>query len=87
MLPVTQEWKPNASQLLREACSAKIEWARKLNPKLKENAEAPEETEELRKAHALFTFRLVMSTLFFFQELSEVPNRELPFCSSEITPS
>jgi hypothetical protein len=33
---------------LREAYSTKIEWARKLIPKLKKEAEAPEEKEELR---------------------------------------
>ena len=46
MLVVAQEWKPITSPQLREAYSTKIEWARKLIPKLKE--EAPEEKEELR---------------------------------------
>jgi hypothetical protein len=48
MLKVAQEWKPNTSPQLREAYSAKIEWARKLIPKLKREVEAPEEKEELR---------------------------------------
>jgi hypothetical protein len=48
MLTVAQEWKPITSPQLREAYSTKIEWARKLIPKLKEEAEAPEEKEELR---------------------------------------
>ena len=48
MLKVVQEWKPNTSPQLREAYSAKIEWARKLIPKLKREVEAPEEKEELR---------------------------------------
>jgi predicted HTH transcriptional regulator len=48
MLAVAQEWKPITSPKLREAYSAKIEWARKLIPKLKREVEAPEEKEELR---------------------------------------
>jgi len=48
MLAVAQKWKPITSPQLREAYSTKIEWARKLIPKLKEEAEAPEEKEELR---------------------------------------
>jgi hypothetical protein len=48
MLGEAQEWKPVTSPQLREAYSAKIEWARKLIPKLKEEAEASEEKEELR---------------------------------------
>ena len=48
MLKVAEEWKPNTSPQLREAYSAKIEWARKLIPKLKREVEAPEEKEELR---------------------------------------
>jgi len=40
--------KPITSPQLREAYSTKIEWVRKLIPKLKEEAEAPEEKEELR---------------------------------------
>jgi predicted HTH transcriptional regulator len=48
MLAVAQEWKPVTSPQLREAYSTKIEWARKLIPKLKEEAEAVEEKEELR---------------------------------------
>ena len=36
MLKVAKEWKPNTSPQLREAYSAKIEWASKLIPKLKE---------------------------------------------------
>ena len=46
MLAVAQEWKPITSPQLREAYSTKIEWARKLIPKLKKEAEAPEEKEE-----------------------------------------
>jgi hypothetical protein len=48
MLAVAQKWKPITSPQLREAYSTKIEWARKLIPKLKEEAEAPEEKEEPR---------------------------------------
>jgi len=48
MLAVAQEWKPITSPQLREAYSTKIEWARKLIPKLKKEAEAPEEKEEHR---------------------------------------
>jgi len=48
MLAVAQEWKPITSPQLREAYSTKIEWARKLIPKLKGEAEAPEEKEEPR---------------------------------------
>jgi predicted HTH transcriptional regulator len=40
MLKAAQEWKPITSPQLREAYSTKIEWARKLIPKLKEEAEA-----------------------------------------------
>jgi hypothetical protein len=35
MLAVSQEWTPITSPKMREAYSAKIEWARKLIPKLK----------------------------------------------------
>ena len=43
MLKAAQEWKPNTSPQLREAYSAKTEWARKLIPKLKkEEVESPE---------------------------------------------
>ena len=35
MLAGTQKWNPITSPKLREAYSAKIEWARKLIPKLK----------------------------------------------------
>ena len=48
MLAVAQKWKPITSPKLREAYSTKIEWAGKLIPKLKKEAEAPEEKEELR---------------------------------------
>jgi len=48
MLAAAQEWKPITSPQLREAYSTKIEWARKRIPKLKKEAEAPEEKEELR---------------------------------------
>ena len=48
MLAVAQEWKPVTSPQLREAYSIKTEWARKLIPKSKEEAEAPEEKEEVR---------------------------------------
>jgi hypothetical protein len=40
MLKASQERKPNTSPQLREAYSAKIECARKIIPKLKEEAEA-----------------------------------------------
>jgi hypothetical protein len=36
MLKATQEWKPTTSPKLREAYSAKIEWARNVIPELKE---------------------------------------------------
>jgi len=45
MLAVAQERKPITSPRLREAYSTKIEWARKSIPKLKGEAEAPEEEE------------------------------------------
>jgi predicted HTH transcriptional regulator len=48
MLAVAQKWKPITSPQLREAYSTKIEWARKLIPKLKKEAEAPEEKEKPR---------------------------------------
>jgi predicted HTH transcriptional regulator len=48
MLAMAQEFKPITSPQLREAYSTKIEWVRKLIPKLKKEAEAPEEKEELR---------------------------------------
>jgi predicted HTH transcriptional regulator len=38
MLAVAQEWKPITSPQLREAYSTKIEWVRKLIPKLKEES-------------------------------------------------
>ena len=38
-----QKEKPITSQKLREAYSTKTEWAKKLIPKLKEEAEAPEQ--------------------------------------------
>jgi hypothetical protein len=41
----TQEGKPITSPKLLEAYSTKIEWIRKLIPKLKEEAEAPEKKE------------------------------------------
>jgi predicted HTH transcriptional regulator len=47
MLAVAQEWKPITSPQLREAYSTEIEWARKLIPKLKKEAERPEEKEKL----------------------------------------
>ncbi len=40
MLIAAQKWKPITSEELREAYSAKTEWARKLIPKLKKEAEA-----------------------------------------------
>jgi hypothetical protein len=43
MLAAAQEWKPITSPQLSEAYSTKIEWAKKLIPKLKKEAEAPEE--------------------------------------------
>jgi predicted HTH transcriptional regulator len=45
MLAVAQQWKPITSPQLREAYSTKIEWVRKLIPKLKKEAEAPKEKE------------------------------------------
>jgi hypothetical protein len=48
MLAAAQEWKPITSPQLSEAYSTKIEWAKKLIPKLKKEAEAPKEEEELR---------------------------------------
>jgi hypothetical protein len=36
MLAVAKEWKPITSPKLREAYSAKIEWARNVIPELKE---------------------------------------------------
>jgi len=48
MFAVAQEWKPITSPQLREAYFTKIEWARNLIPKLKKEAETPEEKEELR---------------------------------------
>jgi hypothetical protein len=48
MLAVAQEWKPITSPQLREAYSTKIEWVRNLIPKLREEAKAPAEEEELR---------------------------------------
>jgi hypothetical protein len=48
MLAAAQKWKPITSPELCEAYSTKIEWVRKRIPKLKEEAEAPEEKEELR---------------------------------------
>ena len=47
MLAMSQKWKPITSPQLREAYSSKIEWTRKLIPKLKKDTEAPEEKEEL----------------------------------------
>jgi hypothetical protein len=46
MLAGAQEWKPITSPELREAYSTKIEWAKRLIPKLKKKAGAPEEKEE-----------------------------------------
>ena len=40
MLKKAQEWTPNTSPQLREAYSAKIEWARKIIPKLKKEVDA-----------------------------------------------
>jgi predicted HTH transcriptional regulator len=48
MLAASHEWKPMTSPQLREAYSTKIEWVKKRIPKLKEEAEAPEEKEETR---------------------------------------
>jgi hypothetical protein len=42
MLAVAQEWKPITSPQMREAYSTKTEWAKRLIPKLKREAEAPE---------------------------------------------
>ena len=46
MLAGAKEWNPSTSPKLREAYSAKIEWARKLIPKLGKEAEVQEEKEE-----------------------------------------
>ena len=46
MLAAAQERKPITSPKLCEAYSAKTDWAKKLIPKLKEEAEAPEEKED-----------------------------------------
>jgi hypothetical protein len=46
MLAAAQKWKPVTSPELREAYSTKIEWVRKRIPKLKEEAEVPEEKGE-----------------------------------------
>jgi len=48
MYAAIQERKLITSPQLREAYSTKTEWAKKLIPKLKKEAEAPEEKEELR---------------------------------------
>ena len=49
MLAASQKWEPITSPKLCEAYSSKTEWTKKLIPKLKEEAEAPEEKEELDK--------------------------------------
>jgi predicted HTH transcriptional regulator len=46
MLATSQERNPITSPQLRKDYSSKIEWARKLIPKLKKEAEASEEKEE-----------------------------------------
>jgi hypothetical protein len=46
MLAEAQKWKPITSPELREAYFIKTDWVKKLIPKLKEKAEAPEEKEE-----------------------------------------
>ena len=46
MLAVAQERKPITSPQLREAYSTKTEWAGKLIPKLKKEAETPEEKQQ-----------------------------------------
>ena len=43
MLAAAQEWNPITSPQLREVYATKTEWARKLIPKSKKEAEAPEE--------------------------------------------
>lgn len=45
VVAAAQKEKPITSPKLREAYSTKIEWIRKLIPKLKEEAEASEEKE------------------------------------------
>jgi len=59
MLRVAQEWKPITSPKLREIYSTRIEWATNLLPKLRKEAEAPEDKEDRRmirkRAHALST--------------------------------
>ena len=46
MLARSQEWKQITPPKLREAYSSKIEWIRKLIPKLKKETETSEEKEE-----------------------------------------
>jgi hypothetical protein len=43
MLEAAQKWDPITSQKLREAYSAKTDWARKLIPKSEKETETPEE--------------------------------------------
>jgi hypothetical protein len=45
VVAATQEGKPITSPKLLEAYTTKIEWIRKLIPKLKEEAKAPEKKE------------------------------------------
>ena len=47
MLARSQEWNPITYPQLREAYSSKMEWIRKLIPKLKKEEETLEEKEEL----------------------------------------
>jgi len=46
MLTAAQQWKPITSPQLIEAYSTKIDWAKKLIPQLKTEAEAPKEKTE-----------------------------------------
>ncbi len=46
MLAVAKEWKPITSPKLCEAYSAKIEWARKVIPELKEKKKSPPKSSE-----------------------------------------
>ena len=49
MLAAAQEWKLITSPKLCEAYSSKTEWAKKLIPKLKKEAEAPKKKKSLDK--------------------------------------
>ena len=48
MVKAAQEWKPTTSPKLVDTYSTKIEWARKIIPKLKKEVDRKKEKEELR---------------------------------------